>query len=43
MLEKKNTDEYEYNFFYDSKERLIRVSETFLKYNFKTVYLIEYE
>ena len=43
MLEKKYTDEYEYIFFYDSKARLIRVSETFIKYKLKTDYLIEYE
>ncbi|MBN1184593.1 MAG: hypothetical protein JXB49_20030 [Bacteroidales bacterium] len=43
MLEPKYTDEYDYKFFYDSKARLIRVSETFLKYNLKTDYLIEYE
>jgi hypothetical protein len=43
MLEKKYTDEYDYKFYYDSQERLIKVSETFLKYKLKTDYLIEYE
>lgn len=43
MLEKKYTDEYDYKFYYDSKKRLIKVSETFLKYKLKTDYLIEYE
>ncbi|GET24786.1 hypothetical protein NT017_11150 [Prolixibacter sp. NT017] len=43
MLEKNYTNEYKYKFYYDSKERLIKVSETFLKYNLMTDYLIEYK
>lgn len=43
MLEKNYTDEYMYDFVYDSKEKLIRVTEIFLKYNLKTDYIIEYE
>ena len=43
MLEKKYTDEYKYNYFYDSEEKLSKVTETFVKFKLKTDYIIEYK